>query len=901
MKSKLTLLFTLFLFVFSPLVFSQSKGTGAISGTVKDEENTRLPGVAVTLSSENLMGDRSAITDPDGHYRFPALPPGLYTVTAQLQGFATVIRENIRVTTTVRLTVDLGMKLSSIEEEVTVYAVSPTIDVKTSETASVTLSNELLRAMPTTQFVTGIVNLAPGVNNDVAYGSSDGTGISYQVDGVDVSDPELGSAWVFLDYNVLEEVKVMGLGLNAEYGAFTGVIFNTITKSGGNEFAGHAEFIFQDTKKGFWTSENNGEYIEDFPDLESPIYGMTDGSFHLGGPIMKDKLWFFVGLQYYRSKQRPAGFEAPNFRDYKQPRLFTKLTSQLGSMFNLTAFLELDRYNGINRRAGVTHPTPETCVSQTSPEIVGNFNLTTILSQTTFIDLKASFFDGYYYLDPQGGGTATWSTEDWQWYDNSNWWYKADRKRFQANAAISHYAEDFIQGNHDFKFGTEFEYGEARSQFGYTGPNSWYIYDWYGYLYAYQYEGYDLDSHYTRTEVFAQDAWSITDNLTLNFGGRFSLMKGGVEGISGSVYTANRFAPRAGIAWDIFGDHKTVFKAHYGQYTEAMFTGVFDRLNTADSWSDYVGYSQWGGVWYEDWRDVHYAVTLADNIKHPYMDQFTLGIEREFFKDASFGVTYIKRKWKNMLGIYDTVAVYEEEIVNDPITNATYTVYNSTNPGEHQYVMGNVGAGDPYIALDLFRDYQGIEVLFNKRFSNRWQLLASYVYSVTKGTMDNGFGDDVGWGGSVEDPNFWINREGRATNDPTHMLKLQGSYILPFNIHFNAYFKYITGNTYTRRARFRLDQGRRTINTEEKGSRRYDSQTNLDLRLEKTFIIADRFRIGLMMDIFNVFNDDTITSWGTLVGSSWNPGDPSEPGPDGHEVFGLVNPRAFRLGIRLFF
>jgi hypothetical protein len=891
--------------ILSPLAFSQSKETGAIVGTVMDEEETPLPGVNVTLTSDKLMGDRSTVTDTEGEYRFPALPPGIYTVRAELQGFATMVRENIRLTTTVRLTVDLTMKVSAIEEEITVIAISPTVDVKTSETASVTLSDEILRAMPTSQFVSSLVNLAPGVDQGVAYGASESTGISYQIDGVDVSDPELGSAWVFLDYNVVEEAKVMGVGLNAEYGAFTGVIFNTITKSGGNEFSGHAEFIFQDTKKGFWTAENNQEYIDDFEDLESPINGLMDMSFHLGGPIAKDKFWFFLGLQYYRSKQRPAGFQAPHFRDYKQPRFFGKITSQLSSNFSLTAFLELDRYNGINRRASSTHPDPTTCVSQTSPEIVGNFNLTAILGTNTFVDLKGSFFDGYYYLLSQEDEdiTAVWSAEDWQWYDNSNWQYWADRRRFQANASLSHYAEDFIAGNHDFKFGTEFEYGWARSRWQFTGYEEGigshvYIYDWYGYLYAYQYEGYDLNSNYTRNEWFVQDAWSITDNLTLNLGARYSIMTGRVKGKSGSVYNATRLAPRVGFAWDILGDHTTVFKAHYGRFTEAMYTGVFDRLNPADVWNDWVGYWYDGANWNEWWRDEHLEVQLADNVRHPYMDQFTVAIERELFKDASIALSFIYRKWQDMLGVYDTLAEYEL-ITADDYTDTSYQVYNLPVV-EHQYVLGNIQKGDPGILDDAYREYRGVQLTFTKRFSDRWQLIASWVFSETKGTMDNDFGADVGWGG-MDDPNSWINADGNVTWDPTHMIKFQGSYILPLDIHFNAYFSYITGNTWTHRARFVLDQGRVTINAEPRGSRRYPNQTNLDLRLEKTFTFADKYRVGLMVDIFNVFNDNTITSWGTIAGSSWNPDDPNAPGPNGHDVFGLVNPRAVRLGIRFFF
>jgi len=113
MKLKLLVLVTVFLLVLSPLAFSQSKDTGAIVGKAVDTENEPLPGVTITLSSPNLMGARTFITTETGEYRFPALPPGMYTVKAELQGFKTIVRENVRVTTTVRLTIDFTLELSA--------------------------------------------------------------------------------------------------------------------------------------------------------------------------------------------------------------------------------------------------------------------------------------------------------------------------------------------------------------------------------------------------------------------------------------------------------------------------------------------------------------------------------------------------------------------------------------------------------------------------------------------------------------------------------------------------------------------------------------------------------------------------------------------------------------------
>ena len=153
--------------------------------------------------------------------------------------------------------------------------------------------------------------MAPGVNDDSAYGASSGTGIAYTMDGVGVADPDAGTAWVFLDHNIVEEAKIMGVGLPAEYGNFTGVIFNLVTKSGGNKFSGHFEFNRQLSGTKFWQANNNGAYVTDFPGLTSPSSNLIDFNVHLGGPIIKDKLWFYGGGQYYRTKDRVTGFPNP--------------------------------------------------------------------------------------------------------------------------------------------------------------------------------------------------------------------------------------------------------------------------------------------------------------------------------------------------------------------------------------------------------------------------------------------------------------------------------------------------------------------------------------------------------------------------------------------------------------
>jgi len=298
--------------------------------------------------------------------------------------------------------------------------------------------------------------------------------------------------------------------------------------------------------------------------------------------------------------------------------------------------------------------------------------------------------------------------------------------------------------------------------------------------------------------------------------------------------------------------------------------------------------------------------TLDPDIKHPYMNQFTVSIERELFRDASLSATYIYRDWKNIIGPIDNAAIWAPVVITDPENPATtYTVYEQTNAGTHEYVIKNLATGDPGIGDNIpYRRYWGFEFMFNKRFSNKWQLLASYVYSKAYGTLNNGFGDDVGWGGDVEDPNYWINADGNSTNDPTHMIKLQGTYVLPFGVYLTGYFRAIQGDAWTRRMRTTpLNQGRVTFFTEARGSNHYPIEKILDLRLEKTFVLAEKFRLGLMVDIFNVFNDDSITSWGTRIGYDWQlPGDEDYyTSTDGHELYGTTRARQARVGIRLMF
>ena len=224
-----------------PEARGQSKTTSAITGTIKGQDGGSVIGATVTIESPQLIGGaRSAVTNDQGRFRFPEIAPGIYAITVVMPGYKTLKREDVRLPVGISLDLPLAVVKYVGEETVTVTGEPPAIDVTSPETKNV-LSNEFLQNIPASQFQPSTLNLAPGINDSAAYGGASDTGVAWQIDGVDTSDPEAGSAWSFVNYNIIDQVELAGLGAPAEYGGFTGVVFNSTTKSGGNQLHGLAD------------------------------------------------------------------------------------------------------------------------------------------------------------------------------------------------------------------------------------------------------------------------------------------------------------------------------------------------------------------------------------------------------------------------------------------------------------------------------------------------------------------------------------------------------------------------------------------------------------------------------------------------------------------------------------
>ena len=593
--------------------------TGSITGTIKDEQGAILPGVTVTLTGK--QGSKTEVTDANGVYRFPALEVGTYAVSADLSGFQKAGFENIAISAGRELAIDLVMKVGGLTESITVSGATPVVDVKSSATET-TISQSLLFSAPITRTAINVINYAPGVSNSSAYGGGAGSGNALLIDGVDTRDPSGGTAWTFYNYNVVEEYQFQGLGAPAEYGGFTGAVVNTITKSGGNRFSGLFDYFGSGRSLG--SNNVSDEVVAKNPTLEDPAKTTNyhDITTQFGGPLKQNKLFFFASAQRFLLETDPSG--PVTKRHEVSPRLNVKLTWQPNVNDNFTGHLQYDAYNIIGRVPSsiAVQATDDLTNREDAPEYVWMTQYRHLFTSNTFAEVKYTGWWGFYDLNPETT-VSKHVDENGLVTGSQGWFYYADRTRNQVNGSITHYADKF--GRHELKFGAEFEHSTTRDRYGYN--NNIYFYDYFGPYRAYSYS-YDLKATNVRQSLFAQDAWHATNRLTVNVGVRGDMYQGKNAEV-GKVYSSNNWAPRLGAAYDLTGDNRPVLKGSYGLYYEGSQTQLFTRA--VPGVSDFVTYEVLDNTYQnlvEIDREPAVLYKVADDIKHPRVDEVTIGFER---------------------------------------------------------------------------------------------------------------------------------------------------------------------------------------------------------------------------------------------------------------------------------
>lgn len=328
---------------FSIASYAQTSTTGIIEGVVTDAAGAVVPGATIKVSSPNLIRPQAATSDSQGRYRLANLPPGSYTVIVEgASGFAKYEQTNIEVNLSKTSTIDVKLQPQGTSAVVEVVASAATVDLNNNTTGT-TISTEQFSNFPTQRTVQSLYTIAPtvarsglrdasGRDRDPSVGGSSGPENNYILDGVTTTDPAFGGSGANLPFEFVQEVEVKTGAYGAEYGKTTGGIFNVITKSGGNEF--HGDGFFYGNPSSFVRKTIN------FPFTGSAPNGFSerDGGFDLGGPIKKDKLWFFGAFnpQYRKNKFLTQTFRQEAENEISTPFYAGKITYGLKENHVLT-------------------------------------------------------------------------------------------------------------------------------------------------------------------------------------------------------------------------------------------------------------------------------------------------------------------------------------------------------------------------------------------------------------------------------------------------------------------------------------------------------------------------------------------------------------------------------------
>jgi len=1014
------LLVLLMVFIGVTRIQAQSILDGKLTGTITDDKGEPLPGVAVEVMSPALVsGKRSAVTSARGTYVFLNLPVGNYKISASIPNFKTVVQENIVITVGSSLNVDLALEMGAIEETVTVTAAGPIVDAKTS-TIDSKLDRQLLDKLPTSRDAFYDLSLTtPGMfdhgssggwlPSPTAYGGASNENV-FLVNGVNATNPRGASfgTLVRVNYNAVEEVRVVALGSKAEYGSYSGAAIDVLTKSGSNKLHGNAAFYVEPVK---WRTSNQPSGTEKYGtdwlyvDPSDTLYGGPpqkdwEGNFTIGGPIIKDKIWFYGALDYlYSASTRPRwDLVSESWGRYADLKISAEPFTSHRAW--ISYHYESNDYTGGSWGSQPQWDTTATYgVASKNNTVSAQWQW---LPSSTMI-LTAKYL-GFWTNDtphvPDDAPDHPCYINWWKWasygingaFPYIEGWH-SNRQTIQAD--LSHYAEDFL-GEHDIKFGAQFTKGRSNSLGGYFQnyanflyPYRWtqtvqYMQSWYGdtglvfYNLKEQINPFMTVGTADSLGLFFDDQWSPTKRLTINLGFRYDRMttKYGEGDIyepltkptdignptvlrkrqgSDNIFDFKTISPRIGLTYSLTPDGKTVARASYGRYylpltveylrrygpdcplvtremqmysvpwdiADANGDGEIDTVETRNAARQIYGMTPYDVINYDPADRFSWTLNVDPNLKDQYTDQISLSLEREVIKDFSVSATYI---YKHAGNIFANIPInratqQEWEYERVPFTTASgqtvqlYSIkwkdYNgdgAIDGGDIRWIGENstykVVNMDAYDGIKPKRDYMGFQLVFNKRYSHRWQMLGSILYSKSEGMANRIFGNSMNAEGPMFTDNTWMgslnytinNLEGPLPFTPKLEFKVSGSYTVPYiELDLGARFRFHSG-----RAIWTLEEipvhsewanppggviepgGVGSIVSGDPNKPDYlPTQTILDFRAEKTFRISSYGSLSVVLDIFNLFNTNTPTS----IDNQWEFG----------KVASVLDPRSFRF------
>ena len=930
--------------------FAQGGGassTGSISGEVKDTQGGVLPGVTVTATSPAQIGALTAVTNEAGIFRFPSVPPGEYRLAFELAGFQNLQREGVRVTLGFNAQVNVQLGVATLQETVTVSGESPVIDVSATRVQT-NYDQQALASIPNARDMWSLLATTPSVtlNRVDVGGATMGTQTTYfaygysgqnrpLIEGINTTEGT-AAAGFYLDYGSFEEVFI-GAAANSAEMPNPGVLTQFVGKSGSNQLGVN---LYYDYENGDIQSRNLD------PDQVTPTPGASirpDGNrlasyknlnIGVGGPIIRDRMWgHFAYLNQQNSVASPP---AGSFLDGTpfNTKLFNytgKGTYQMNQNHKFIGYLQHgtkrqpNRTDNSNRLSAPIHVTADSTVLQDSPSWVykGEWNGT--LGQNMFAEFRTGQFGYNFGLVSNTDATRYEDLQTNQVFGGGRDWLNK-RRRNQYTGALSYFKDNFLGGTHNLKAGGEYldESGNIIWQQGYAdsvihflssgAPNSVRLYN----------SGTSAQNALATTSLFLTDTWTI-DRLTLNVGARFDRYRVWLPAQStpvsrfnavardyaeiSEVVAFNHIVPRLGVTYDLTGDGRTVLKGNWGRFYFNPGVNLADAVNpnTSDQYADWNWDDLNGDRVYQEGEETTLitrvggsaGAAIDPNLRNPYADEASVFVERAVLPELGVRAGFVWKKdndgWQrlNVLRPMDAFNVPIAIVDPGPDGNAATTADNGPDIAGFNLDTTSRGASQVTQNIDDYEGtYKTFELSANKRFAQRWGMNASFSYTWTEefGNLyfNNRFGTAVPGGAFSFFGSYPTNPNERTFNEFTNWnAKFSGTVDAGWDLRITPVWKVQSGAPYGRfiSAPFNYNASQ-IILVEPIGTRRQETVSVVDFRVERQFRFATRARAGLFLDVFNALNANT------AVNITWRSGAAFE------KATTVLGPRIAKFGVK---